>query len=156
MRKTERILSRADNKGQAAMEFLMTYGWAILAAVIVVGVLWYLLGNPANLAGTQFQVGAPLVAKGVNIVSGVVTINILNGASDYITVTAVNLTDYAGCVWTGPQQIDVGKESIPPFGVTCASIVSGSRINSDIAFSYTEGTSLFARQTTGSVSGKVQ
>ena len=26
-------------KGQAAMEFLMTYGWAILAAVIVIAVL---------------------------------------------------------------------------------------------------------------------
>jgi len=26
-------------RGQAAMEFLMTYGWAILAAIIVIGVL---------------------------------------------------------------------------------------------------------------------
>jgi len=28
-------------KGQAAMEFLMTYGWAILAAIIVIGILGY-------------------------------------------------------------------------------------------------------------------
>ena len=28
-------------KGQAAMEFLMTYGWAILAALIAIGVLVY-------------------------------------------------------------------------------------------------------------------
>ena len=28
-----------NKKGQAAMEFLMTYGWAILAAIIVIGVL---------------------------------------------------------------------------------------------------------------------
>ncbi|MFP4151114.1 MAG: hypothetical protein ACLFSS_03825 [Candidatus Aenigmatarchaeota archaeon] len=28
-------------KGQAAMEYLMTYGWAILAVVIVGGVLYY-------------------------------------------------------------------------------------------------------------------
>ena len=26
-------------RGQAAMEFLMTYGWAILVAIIVIGVL---------------------------------------------------------------------------------------------------------------------
>jgi hypothetical protein len=26
-------------RGQAAMEFLMTYGWAIIAAIIVIGVL---------------------------------------------------------------------------------------------------------------------
>ena len=29
------------NKGQAAMEFLMTYGWAILAGIIAIGVLAY-------------------------------------------------------------------------------------------------------------------
>ena len=30
-----------QKRGQAAMEFLMTYGWAILAAIIVIGVLAY-------------------------------------------------------------------------------------------------------------------
>jgi len=30
-----------SNKGQAAIEFLVTYGWAILAALIVVGALAY-------------------------------------------------------------------------------------------------------------------
>ena len=43
MKKINEVLSKSDKKGQAAMEFLMTYGWAILAAVIVVGVLWYLI-----------------------------------------------------------------------------------------------------------------
>jgi hypothetical protein len=30
-----------DTKGQAAMEFLMTYGWAILAALVAIGALAY-------------------------------------------------------------------------------------------------------------------
>ncbi len=30
-----------NNKSQATMEFLMTYGWAILAAIIVIGVFAY-------------------------------------------------------------------------------------------------------------------
>jgi len=30
-----------SKKSQAAMEFLMTYGWAILAAIIAISVLWY-------------------------------------------------------------------------------------------------------------------
>lgn len=32
---------KMNNKSQAAMEFLMTYGWAILAAIIAIGVLAY-------------------------------------------------------------------------------------------------------------------
>ena len=36
-------------KGQAAMEFLMTYGWAILIALIAVGALYYLNVKPKNI-----------------------------------------------------------------------------------------------------------
>jgi len=34
-----RYKTMKNKKGQAAMEFLMTYGWAILAAIIAIGVL---------------------------------------------------------------------------------------------------------------------
>ena len=37
-------------KGQAAMEFMMTYGWAILAFLLIISVLAYLgFLNPNNL-----------------------------------------------------------------------------------------------------------
>ena len=32
-----------NKKGQAAMEFLVTYGWAIMAAMIVISALTYYL-----------------------------------------------------------------------------------------------------------------
>src|SRR3989344_4619139 len=32
-------------RGQAAMEFLMTYGWALLAIVIIGGLLWVYIGG---------------------------------------------------------------------------------------------------------------
>ncbi len=39
-------------KGQAALEYLVTYGWAILAIVIIAAVLWYLgVFNPGKYAG---------------------------------------------------------------------------------------------------------
>ena len=38
-----------NKRGQAALEFLMTYGWAILSAIIVIGALGsYLYFQPAN------------------------------------------------------------------------------------------------------------
>ncbi len=49
-----------NKKGQAAMEFLMTYGWAILAAVIVIGVLAYFsVFSPANYIPTSCVLSAP-------------------------------------------------------------------------------------------------
>jgi hypothetical protein len=155
MRKTERILSKADKRGQAAMEFLMTYGWAILAAVIVVGVLWYLLGNPANLAGNQFQVSQPLVYKGLVINTTGVVLNILNGAADTINVTVVNMTESSpNCVWSSGVGASVGVGKEQSFYLTCTNL-QGARMNSDVVFYYTEGASTFQRAATGSVSGRV-
>jgi hypothetical protein len=43
-------------KGQAAMEFLMTYGWAILVVITAVGTLAYFgLLNPSNLVSDVCQ-----------------------------------------------------------------------------------------------------
>jgi hypothetical protein len=38
-----------NNKGQAAIEFLVTYGWAIMAAMVVIGALTYFgMTNPST------------------------------------------------------------------------------------------------------------
>ncbi|MFH0973796.1 MAG: hypothetical protein V1817_03360, partial [Candidatus Micrarchaeota archaeon] len=40
-------------RGQSALEYLVTYGWAILAIVIVAALLWALgIFNPGGLVGT--------------------------------------------------------------------------------------------------------
>src|SRR3989344_3801876 len=58
-------------KGQAAMEFLMTYGWAILAAIIAIGVLAYFgVFNPGRLAGPAGLVSPPFNLDDFNIVDG--------------------------------------------------------------------------------------
>lgn len=41
-------------RGQSALEYLMTYGWAILAVVIIAGALWYLgIFDPSRFAGEK-------------------------------------------------------------------------------------------------------
>ena len=37
-----------DNKGQAALEYLMTYGWALIVIAIVVGVLVFIVSSPGG------------------------------------------------------------------------------------------------------------
>ena len=42
------------SRGQSALEYLVTYGWAILAIVIVAAVLWYLgIFNPEQWSGQR-------------------------------------------------------------------------------------------------------
>jgi uncharacterized protein (UPF0333 family) len=140
-------------RGQAAMEFLMTYGWAILAAIIVVGVLWYIIGNPSNLAGKQFTLSAPLSANAFNFgTNGAsLSLEIRNGAGNQITVSNVSVT---GCGNVIGDTISQGTLRI--YNVTCTpEIGSGNRFLGDITVYYTTSGSSITQQSTGSISGKV-
>src|SRR3989338_7353948 len=37
-----------NSRGQAALEYLMTYGWALIVIAIVVGVLVFIVATPTN------------------------------------------------------------------------------------------------------------
>lgn len=139
-------------KGQAATEFLMTYGWAILAAVIVIGVLWYLIGNPANLVGTTFQISAPLVANSKAISTSNIQLEIRNGKAESINVTTVQITNCA----TATTSTIVNASKLQTFTVTCSpALTSGDRFNGDVIIKYKTSGSSLEEQATGTISGKV-
>ena len=59
-----------NKKGQAAMEFLMTYGWAILAAIIAITVLAYFgVFNPGRYTSEMCQVSAPFTCDDNSVAS---------------------------------------------------------------------------------------
>ncbi len=88
--------SDSDRKGQAATEFLMTYGWAILAIVIVAAVLWNMgvfRGQCAKTApvqvfgsGEQIQVSDWALDTGNRL-----TMSLKNLAGNDISITGGNL-----------------------------------------------------------------
>ena len=61
---------KKDKRGQVAMEFLMTYGWAIIIIVIAVAALAYLGVFSGPDAPTVCQVDAPLNCRDMKIVDG--------------------------------------------------------------------------------------
>jgi uncharacterized protein (UPF0333 family) len=143
-----------NKKGQAAMEFLMTYGWAILAAVIVVGVLWYMIGDPSNLVGNKVQLSSPFAAEGVAITSTAIQVEFRNGLAKPITVTSVKVAD---CV-ANVTSFDVAAGAI---GVATAnvsagcSLTSGSRVTGDVTISYNTSVGGISQSGTGSITGQV-
>ncbi len=59
----QNLLGKGSSKLQSAMEYLMTYGWAILIIAVVLGVLYYLgIFNGQNLA-PRLQPGSCHVAR---------------------------------------------------------------------------------------------
>lgn len=78
-------------KGQAAMEFLMTYGWAILAAVIVIGVL-AIYFRPSTVVDSGFNVEYELCERNGLVLEerplSTSTCNLING--DFIVKYPIN------------------------------------------------------------------
>ena len=105
-------------KGQTAVEYLMTYGWAILIILIVAGVLAYygifapqgFLGPTARGFG-QVQVLNPWSLSLI----GHLTLNIENRVGGTINVTKVNASvdgSYYSFTLTPQIQITSGQHSI--------------------------------------------
>ncbi|MCK5474405.1 MAG: hypothetical protein KAI53_03290 [Candidatus Aenigmarchaeota archaeon] len=83
-------------KAQSATEYIMTYGWAILA-ITIVGALLYtqVFSNKACASGINgFDMTYPLVPVGtqyyINGADGLVVIGVENRCDRNITITAIN------------------------------------------------------------------
>ena len=87
------------NRGQGAMEYLMTYGWAILVVMIVGIVMWQLgifnLGQTTATTAKGFSRIKPMLTgaecHGTGAVANDCSFQFTNGAGGSITVTAATL-----------------------------------------------------------------
>lgn len=80
-----------QEKGQAALEYLTTYGWAILAALIAIGALAYFgFLNPSNLLPSKCDFGKQLECVEYRITSdGNVNLRLRNNFGKDIELTDV-------------------------------------------------------------------
>ena len=92
-------------KGQAALEFLMTYGWAILVVLIVIGALAYFgVFNPSNLLPERcaLQQGLGCQDWKVDSVGNAVVFTLQNGMGTGILIKNVSVATIVlpavGCI----------------------------------------------------------
>ncbi|MEM0154272.1 MAG: hypothetical protein QW814_00340 [Methanothrix sp.] len=86
-----------DTKGQSAMEYLITYGWAILIIAIALGVLFELgLFNPSSFVSTSCIFPADFSCIFSTLSSnGMLTINMQQSTSSPINITAIGCNSNA-------------------------------------------------------------
>ncbi len=146
--------SRGDlmKKGQAAMEFLMTYGWAILVVLAAIAALAFfgvldlgrILPETCNSSGGVTCVDKPVIYQDNDIIQLAIRNNIGRSAAiigattqagDDCTVSDYNV--YLSGVAQGddvPTMVDNGELAL--LNITCANINDNSRIKSDITVTY--------------------
>jgi len=89
-----------NSKGQAALEYLMTYGWALIVIAIVVGVLVFIVSSPAGNVVCNSNDPAKIMVKASQIPG-----SFQSNATDIATIKITNLTggniSSASCTATG-------------------------------------------------------
>ena len=146
-----------NRKAQAAMEFLMTYGWAILAAIIAIGVLAYFgVFSPGKYVSGSALVTAPFYVNAWNVKTTGVTLELQNnGDSTYnVSGVTVTLTSGTGGPCTNDTMIAIGAGSKEAIFAPC-SLTPSTNIKGDIAITYRKEGSTVDLTSTGSIAEKV-
>ncbi len=138
-------------KAQAAMEFLMTYGWAILVVLIAIGALAYFgVLSPEKFLPEKciISTGSGLFCQEFSVTAGTgVTLRIKNILTDSVTVTSVS-TDTPSCTNVGGT---IAADGYTDFPLACTGIASGDKIKAKITVEYSVGTAGLAKTTTGQI-----
>jgi hypothetical protein len=157
-------LSKPDKKSQSALEYMMTYGWAILIIVIVAAVLYSLgIFNPASSVSatvTGFSGFGGVTAECYG--NGVLRISLGNSLGSQIDITSITTKNTA----TGVVATFVPNSTLDPtpyitpdgryvFSVSNACPSSGIRYSVNVNVNYTEPDQIFQGpySSVGTVSG---
>lgn len=144
-----------NKKGQAAMEFLMTYGWAILAAIIAIAVLAYFgVFNPGRYTTEICSVSAPFVCDDNSVANATgVKLILRNGGDVDYNMTSVTISNCKDNQIFGDVIITSG--STGTLFVTCTTSLTPNaafRGNLEINYIAVGGTRLLT--STGSITRK--
>ena len=144
---------KRDKKGQAAMEFLMTYGWAILAAIIAIGVLaYYGVFSPGKYISGTAIVSAPFYANAWSTSAAAVTLELKNNGGEAYNITSTTITNCG----TNSNAYIVNASALQAIIVTCSpALKSGDTFKGDITVNYRKSGSTVTLASTGTVTDKV-
>ena len=128
-------------KGQSALEYLITYGWAILVILVVLAVLWYYgIFNPANWAQEQIKSGSAfnvaLTDKSLNTTNLNIMLSSLMAVSANITKIEVTGDVTGTYTLVAPETVAASGKSVKePITITTA-LTSGSLAKFTVKVSY--------------------
>ena len=147
-------ISLRFKKGQAAMEFLMTYGWAILVVLAAIAALAYF----GVLSPEKFLPEKCILQPGIACVSHKVeptkvTLVISNGLGRTITINSI---DVSGCSGAFSELMQSGTDHTFVVGGSCSNGAAKEKFKGDITMAYTEKDTNLTKTAYGNLNTKVE
>ena len=124
-----------EKKGQAAMEFLMTYGWAILVVLIAIGALAYFgVLNPSRFLPASCTLMPGLSCDSFKVTSTSMVMVVRNGLGDDLS----NVTfSTPSCAAAAVATLNDGASAT--FTQVCSgAAMTATRFKEDVTISYSQ------------------
>ena len=155
-KKDEKVIgtSCCFNKGQAAMEFLMTYGWAILVVLAAIAALAYFgVLSPEKLLPEKCVLQPGLACVSHKVEPTKVTLVISNGLGSTITINSI---DVGGCSSSFSETMLSGAQQTFVIGGSCSNGAAKEKFKADITLGYTEKETSLTKTAYGNLNTKVE
>lgn len=154
-----------EKKGQAAMEFLMTYGWAILVVLVAIGALAYFgVLSPSKFLPSSCTLEAGFGCDSFKAdASGNIQLIMRNGKGQSLSAVGVAITPCAADAdadgndpWNDGEIL--GNVGNATSGITltgCGTGTVGERLKKDVVVSYTDSSGI-SHTVTGDLTTKIE
>ena len=150
-----------NKRGQAALEFLMTYGWAILVVLVVIGALAYFgVLNPDSLVPDKCTLSTGISCDDFMIENNKITIKLGNGLGRRVKISRVEAKQIGGgadCINTTETTLDNSELATLELAKSSCSITdTGRKPKFKLNVTYTYADSSLAHVSTGELMGTIQ
>ena len=141
-------------RAQAAMEFLMTYGWAILVVLAAIGALAYFgVLSPEEFLPEKCTLSTGITCTGFKVTSDSFALVLTNNFGKDIELNSVNV---GGCLISGINESLKNNKITTITQTGCSFGSSGDRVSADISIGYTEKLTGLSKSLTGTLNSKIQ
>jgi len=129
------LLLEMDRKAQAGLEYLVTYGWALVLVAAIVGTLVLVVGNPLSEEVFRSSDPTKLIIKAAGVENGVATIKLQNITGGEIEIQEITSTGYYNCLASNTSDTVIAGGELE---ILCA--VPADLAQGEVAVQYTDAT----------------
>ncbi|MBW2992192.1 hypothetical protein KY345_03165 [Candidatus Woesearchaeota archaeon] len=141
-------------KGQAAMEFLMTYGWAILVVLAAIGALAYFgVLSPDRFLPEKCTLPAGIACLDFRYTGTAVEMSIQNGAGFDMSGVSVTVNGTGCNAMDNTSSATLTNGQTVTYSVTCSP--SSGKFKGDVTFAYTNQQTGMAHSKMGEIIVKI-
>ncbi|MCF7871767.1 hypothetical protein K9L97_01925 [Candidatus Woesearchaeota archaeon] len=147
-------------RGQAALEFLTTYGWAFMVILVMIGALAYFgVLNPQNLIPDQCAITSGFSCRDTLLNTTTISLLVVNNMGETISITGFDASQSTGTIIDTPTlptgTVNDGNEFTITAPVT-AVLTSGSKEKLGFEITYVKSSGEFPHKATGTITQTVQ